>query len=138
MNPFETARPPEQPEHRLEARAFKVGDLLQDIQRDRLRIPSLQSRSAEGDVDARELMDNLYRGYPVGTLLLWASSDQPDILPGCDQPRGCRPRRARRGPAVVRIRLRRLRRRVSETSTLDVFSVYGRDSCSSGFRCHDI
>ena len=80
MNPFETARPPEQPEHRLEARAFKVGDLLQDIQRDRLRIPSLQSRSAEGDVDARELMDNLYRGYPVGTLLLWASSEQPDIL----------------------------------------------------------
>lgn len=80
MNPFETARPPELLEHRLEARVFKVGDLLQDVQRDRLRIPSLQSRSAGGHVDARELMDNLYRGYPVGTLLLWASPDQPGTL----------------------------------------------------------
>lgn len=80
MNPFETARPPEQPEHRLEARAFKVGDLLQDVQRDRVRIPPLQGRSAGGDVEARALMDSLYRGYPVGTLLLWASPEQPDIL----------------------------------------------------------
>lgn len=71
MNPFETAHPPEMLEHRPEARAFKIEDIMLEIQRGRLRIPSFQRRLAWDRGDARKLVDSLYRGYPVGTLLLW-------------------------------------------------------------------
>ena len=74
MHSPEPARPPEMLEHRPEARAFKVEDILLEIQRGRLRIPSFQRRLAWDRGDARKLVDSLYRGYPVGTLLLWETS----------------------------------------------------------------
>lgn len=74
MHSPEPARPPEMLEHRPEARAFKVEDIMLEIQRGRLRIPSFQRRLAWDRGDARKLVDSLYRGYPVGTLLLWETS----------------------------------------------------------------
>lgn len=44
---------------------------MQEIRQGRLRIPSFQRRLAWDRHDARMLVDSLYRGYPVGTLLLW-------------------------------------------------------------------
>jgi hypothetical protein len=59
---------------RPQARAFKIEDLMQEIRRGRLRIPSFQRRLAWDRNDARMLVDSLYRGYPVGTLLLWEAA----------------------------------------------------------------
>jgi hypothetical protein len=71
MTPHPASSAPELLEQRPEARAFKVEDLMQEVQRGRLRIPSFQRRLAWDRHDARKLIDSLYRGYPVGTLLLW-------------------------------------------------------------------
>lgn len=65
-------------EQRPEARAFKIEDLMQEIMRGRLRIPSFQRRLAWDRSDARKLIDSLYRGYPVGTLLLWETAAQAE------------------------------------------------------------
>lgn len=59
---------------RPQARAFKIEDLMQEIRQGRLRIPSFQRRLAWDRNDARMLVDSLYRGYPVGTLLLWEAT----------------------------------------------------------------
>lgn len=80
MSQFDNARPPEMLEHRPEARAFKIEDLMLEIRRGRLRIPSFQRRLAWDREDARKLIDSLYRGYPVGTLLFWETAAQRDQM----------------------------------------------------------
>lgn len=62
---------PEALERRPEARAFKVEDLLLDAARGRVRVPPFQRGLRWTREDARKLLDSLYRGYPVGTLLFW-------------------------------------------------------------------
>ena len=81
MSQMKSTTPPPSPdllEQRPEARAFKIEDLMQEIQRGRLRIPSFQRRLAWDRSDARKLLDSLYRGYPVGTLLLWETAAQAE------------------------------------------------------------
>lgn len=67
-------------EERPEARAFKIEDLMLQIRAGRLRIPSFQRRLAWDRNDARKLVDSLYRGYPVGTLLFWETEAQAEHL----------------------------------------------------------
>lgn len=80
MTTFETVRSPDMLEHRPEARAFKIEDLMLEIRRGRLRIPSFQRRLAWDREDARKLVDSLYLGYPVGTLLLWETTAPADQI----------------------------------------------------------
>jgi hypothetical protein len=80
MSHIDKARAPEMLEHRPEARAFKIEDMMLEIKKGRLRIPSFQRRLAWDRGDARKLIDSLYRGYPVGTLLLWETSAQEDHM----------------------------------------------------------
>ena len=56
---------------RPEARAFRVEDLLAELQRGRMRIPSFQRGIRWQRADAAKLLDSLWRGYPIGTLLFW-------------------------------------------------------------------
>lgn len=58
-------------ERRPEARAVRVEDLLGEIRRGRIRVPDFQRVFRWGREDAKGLMDSIYRGYPIGTLLLW-------------------------------------------------------------------
>ncbi|MFM2059481.1 MAG: hypothetical protein RLY71_3866 [Pseudomonadota bacterium] len=58
-------------EQRPEARAMRVEDLVRDMRRGRLRIPTFQRPFLWKREDARKLIDSIYRGYPVGNLLLW-------------------------------------------------------------------
>lgn len=76
--PLSSSAPPEMLAHRPEARAFKIEDLMREIAEGRLRIPSFQRRLAWDRTDARKLMDSLYRGYPVGTLLFWQTTAPQD------------------------------------------------------------
>ncbi len=58
-------------DRRPEARAFSVEDLLHLMQDGKLRIPDFQRPLNWGDEDRLLFFDSLFRGYPVGTLLLW-------------------------------------------------------------------
>jgi len=65
---------PEALERRPDARAFKVEDLLAELQQGRMRIPSFQRGIKWKREDAAKLFDSLYRGFPIGTLLFWETS----------------------------------------------------------------
>lgn len=54
----------------LETRTFTVVQLLDEVRRGRVRLPSFQRRFRWSDEDRRQLFDSLQHGYPVGTLLL--------------------------------------------------------------------
>ncbi|WP_247894530.1 DUF262 domain-containing protein [Azospirillum sp. B510] len=61
-------------DRRPEARAFKVEDLLGELRRGRMRIPSFQRGLRWDRSDAAKLLDSLWRGYPIGNLLFWETS----------------------------------------------------------------
>ena len=61
-------------DRRPEARTFSVQDLLDVVARGRVRIPSFQRGLKWDRVNAKLLLESLYRGYPVGTLLLWETA----------------------------------------------------------------
>ncbi|KAF0222827.1 MAG: hypothetical protein FD176_2393 [Rhodospirillaceae bacterium] len=61
-------------DRRPEARAFKVEDLLGELRRGRMRIPSFQRGLKWDRGDAAKLLDSLWRGYPIGTLLFWETN----------------------------------------------------------------
>lgn len=58
-------------ERRPEALVLQVDDLVADIEAGKIRIPKFQRAFAWRDEDRLKLFDSIYRGYPVGTLLLW-------------------------------------------------------------------
>ncbi len=58
-------------DRRPKAESFKVEDLVQKVLDGGVRIPKFQ-RGLRWDVpDAEQLLDSIYRGYPIGTLLFW-------------------------------------------------------------------
>jgi len=50
-----------------------VTQLLEDVRRDNIVIPELQRPFVWTTVKVRDLMDSLYKGYPVGYLITWQS-----------------------------------------------------------------
>lgn len=54
-----------------------IGDLIQDVQEDRLRLPEIQRGYVWKTSQVRDLLDSLYRGYPVGTMLVWKTTERP-------------------------------------------------------------
>jgi Protein of unknown function DUF262 len=58
-------------DRRPEARSFSIEDLLAEIQSGRIRIPRFQRGLHWDDQDRVALFDSIYRGFPIGTLLLW-------------------------------------------------------------------
>ncbi len=61
-------------DRRPEAQTFSVQDLLDVVERGRVRIPSFQRGLKWDRMNAKLLLESLYRGYPVGTLLLWETA----------------------------------------------------------------
>ncbi len=53
------------------AEAMEVEDVIRHASEGRLRMPSFQRAFRWDAKDRRALIDSIYRGYPVGTLLLW-------------------------------------------------------------------
>lgn len=56
---------------RLEAKRFSVKQILELAARGELRLPIFQRPLRWRRADHELLLDSLYQGYPVGTLLLW-------------------------------------------------------------------
>jgi hypothetical protein len=57
---------------RPEARSFRVEDLLRHAQAGRIRVPVFQRAFKWDRDDVRKLIDSIWLGYPIGTLLLWS------------------------------------------------------------------
>lgn len=50
-----------------------VTQLLADVKSDKIAIPELQRPFVWDSIKVRDLMDSLYKGYPVGYLITWQS-----------------------------------------------------------------
>ncbi|MCY1076475.1 DUF262 domain-containing protein [Archangium lansingense] len=56
---------------RPRATAFSIEDLLDHVRQGSIRIPKFQRPLKWTARDINELLDSVYRGYPIGTLLFW-------------------------------------------------------------------
>jgi hypothetical protein len=56
---------------RPQATAFSIEDLLDRVRRGEVRVPEFQRPLRWQAKDVLVLMDSIYRGYPIGTLLFW-------------------------------------------------------------------
>jgi uncharacterized protein with ParB-like and HNH nuclease domain len=52
-----------------------VQELVDMIQRGKLRLPEMQRRYVWRSTRVRDLMDSLYRGYRSGAILVWESDE---------------------------------------------------------------
>jgi hypothetical protein len=59
----------------FEPRSPKVADLLSDIHDGTLALPELQRPFVWKTSKVRDLLDSMYRGYPVGYLLFWRTPE---------------------------------------------------------------
>lgn len=62
------------------AQAFRVEDLVASVRAGRVRIPKFQAPLRWELADVLSLLDSIYRGYPVGTLLLWRRPAFADLI----------------------------------------------------------
>ena len=53
-----------------------IEDLLSDIGNGQLRLPGFQRPFVWKPADMRLLLDSIYKGYPIGSLLIWDSPDE--------------------------------------------------------------
>lgn len=67
-------------ERRPEARSFSIEHLMQLVRDGKVRVPRFQ-RGLKWEVKhAVELLDSIYRGFPIGTLLFWQRSGEAELL----------------------------------------------------------
>ncbi len=63
-------------ESRLEHQTFKIKQLVEDYRAGRIVIPEFQREYVWRPGKAARLIDSLYRGFPISSLLLWQSTDE--------------------------------------------------------------
>lgn len=54
---------------------YSVNGILADVEGDKIAVPELQRPFVWKDKQVRDLMDSLYRGYPIGYLIVWQNSN---------------------------------------------------------------
>ena len=64
------------PEPRLEPQTVKVKQLVSDYRSGRVVIPEFQREYVWKPSKAPKLIDSLYRGFPISSLLLWQSAEE--------------------------------------------------------------
>lgn len=62
------------------AATFPLEDLVGEVLSGNIRIPDFQRRFRWQWEDVKRLMDSIVRGYPIGSLLLWARDAQKDTV----------------------------------------------------------
>ncbi len=60
---------------------WTVQQLVSDVSTGRIRLPDLQRPFVWPNAKVRDLMDSMYRGYPVGELMFWANQDGTHTKP---------------------------------------------------------
>lgn len=63
-------------EPRLEHQTYKIKQLVEDYRSGRIVIPEFQREYVWRPGKASRLIDSLYRGFPISSLLLWQSTDE--------------------------------------------------------------
>ncbi len=53
---------------------YSVNGILADVEANKIAVPELQRPFVWKDKQVRDLMDSLYRGYPIGYLIVWQNS----------------------------------------------------------------
>ena len=53
----------------------KVGDLLSDVKNGRIGLPDLQRPFVWKDNKVRDLLDSMFKGFPIGYIMLWESPE---------------------------------------------------------------
>ncbi len=71
MPPHDTHARRPRLERRPEATSFAVDDLLAAVGDGKIRVPGFQRGMRWGQGEKAALLDSIFRGYPVGTLLFW-------------------------------------------------------------------
>jgi uncharacterized protein with ParB-like and HNH nuclease domain len=56
---------------RPEAITYSIDDLLREVENGRMRIPRFQRPFRWNEEDMLKLLDSIYSGYPIGSLLFW-------------------------------------------------------------------
>jgi uncharacterized protein with ParB-like and HNH nuclease domain len=54
----------------------RLAALLSEVARGNIKIPVFQREFVWDDEQIMSLLDSIYRGYPVGSLLLWSTKEQ--------------------------------------------------------------
>jgi hypothetical protein len=63
-----------------EATSLSVEDLLKHVRRGKLRVPRFQRGLKWKPDDAARLVESIYEGYPIGTLLLWSRPADEEVI----------------------------------------------------------
>lgn len=53
---------------------YSVNGILADVEANKIAVPELQRPFVWKDKQVRDLMDSLYRGYPIGYLIVWQNA----------------------------------------------------------------
>lgn len=61
----------------LETKMTQLGDLVKLLNGETLRLPEIQRPYVWNRPQVRDLLDSLYQGYPVGTMLIWQTDEEP-------------------------------------------------------------
>lgn len=59
--------------------SYSLELLIAEIKQGRIGLPDIQRPFVWGTAKARDLLDSMYRGYPVGTLLFWETGAAPGL-----------------------------------------------------------
>jgi hypothetical protein len=62
------------------SQTFSVPRLVGLVERGQIRIPQFQRSFVWRSADVISLFDSIYRGFPIGTLLLWQHSGEPEEI----------------------------------------------------------
>ncbi|QDP94876.1 DUF262 domain-containing protein [Microlunatus elymi] len=60
---------------------WTVGDLVAGVDRGSVRLPDIQRPFVWPNAKVRDLIDSMYRGYPVGELMFWTNRDSAHTRP---------------------------------------------------------
>src|ERR1700759_1247588 len=55
---------------------WQVSDLVAGVDKGTIRLPDIQRPFVWSNSKVRDLIDSMYRGYPVGELMFWKKADQ--------------------------------------------------------------
>jgi hypothetical protein len=62
--------------HKITPSNPRIASLLADVAKGNIKIPVFQREYVWSDDQIMSLLDSIYRGYPVGSLLLWATRER--------------------------------------------------------------
>jgi uncharacterized protein with ParB-like and HNH nuclease domain len=62
--------------HKITPSNPRIASLLSDVTKGNIKIPVFQREFVWNDEQIMSLLDSIYRGYPVGSLLLWSTKER--------------------------------------------------------------